>query len=299
MLFASLSAGAAMDAAVDRAAADEMGRAAVRVEALEERGLSPRRASHRSGLAGRRSRRPGPGAAHVPGGRPGPDAAGRAAGAGDGAGRRPGRASLRSTTCHSPAGVCWPPADARSAAGDRQTLAGPEGLRVGDTIDPQRRRWTGAAGLHDRRHLERRRATCPGRRPPGHRAAGRGPDPVRHRRRHAGGSGPARGRKSQPTVIAQLEASIDTEPYLLALASDTAASLRNDTADLRATLLLVAAVVLFAGAFLIFNTLSMTVSERTREVGLLRAAGTTRPQVMMLMLLAGSGTGGGRLGGWV
>jgi putative ABC transport system permease protein len=86
-------------------------------------------------------------------------------------------------------------------------------------------------------------------------------------------------------VISHLEAAIDTEPYLLQLASDTAASLRSDTADLRAILLLVAAVVLFAGAFLIFNTLSMTVSERTREVGLLRAAGTTRPQVMTLMLL--------------
>ncbi|HEX7495261.1 MAG TPA: ABC transporter permease, partial [Candidatus Limnocylindrales bacterium] len=40
VLFASLSAGATMDAAVDRAAADEMGRAVLRVQALEERGLS-------------------------------------------------------------------------------------------------------------------------------------------------------------------------------------------------------------------------------------------------------------------
>ena len=40
VLFASLSAGATMDAAVDRAAADEMGHADLRVEALEEQGLS-------------------------------------------------------------------------------------------------------------------------------------------------------------------------------------------------------------------------------------------------------------------
>ena len=39
---------------------------------------------------------------------------------------------------------------------------------------------------------------------------------------------------------------------------------------------LLAAVALFVGAFLIFNTLSMTVTERIREVGLLRAAGATR-----------------------
>ncbi len=41
VLFASLSAGASMDAAVDRAASDEMGRAVLRVGALEEHGLSP------------------------------------------------------------------------------------------------------------------------------------------------------------------------------------------------------------------------------------------------------------------
>ena len=40
VLFASLSAGAAMDAAVDRAAADDIGRADLRVQTLEERGLS-------------------------------------------------------------------------------------------------------------------------------------------------------------------------------------------------------------------------------------------------------------------
>ena len=62
-------------------------------------------------------------------------------------------------------------------------------------------------------------------------------------------------------------------------------------ADFRSALLLVAAVVLFAGAFLIFNTMSMTVAERTRDVGLLRAAGTTRSQVMGLVMLQALGLG--------
>jgi putative ABC transport system permease protein len=43
-------------------------------------------------------------------------------------------------------------------------------------------------------------------------------------------------------------------------------------------------VALFGGAFLIFNTLSMTVAERARDVGLLRAAGMTRRQVTLMVL---------------
>ena len=48
---------------------------------------------------------------------------------------------------------------------------------------------------------------------------------------------------------------------------------------------LVAALSLFGGAFLIFNTLAMTVAERARDVGLLRAAGMTRRQVTLLVLI--------------
>ena len=47
-------------------------------------------------------------------------------------------------------------------------------------------------------------------------------------------------------------------------------------------------VALFAGAFLIFNTLSMTVVERVRELGLLRAAGATRGQLTSFILLQAS-----------
>jgi putative ABC transport system permease protein len=86
------------------------------------------------------------------------------------------------------------------------------------------------------------------------------------------------------TVSKALESRLVTEPYVLSSPLDLAAALRASTTDFQATTALIAAIALFAGAFLIFNTLSMTVSERIREVGLLRAAGARRGQVMSFML---------------
>ena len=43
-------------------------------------------------------------------------------------------------------------------------------------------------------------------------------------------------------------------------------------------------VALFVGAFLIFNAFSMTIVERTREIGMLRTVGMTRGQVMQQIL---------------
>jgi putative ABC transport system permease protein len=82
-----------------------------------------------------------------------------------------------------------------------------------------------------------------------------------------------------------LEVALTTEPYVLSSPRGLAASLRSSTADFRSTTALIAAVALFVGAFLIFNTLSMTVIERVRELGLLRAAGATRGQVGRFVIL--------------
>ncbi len=92
-------------------------------------------------------------------------------------------------------------------------------------------------------------------------------------------------------VEAELVSRLTTQPYVLASPRDLAASLRASTADFRGTTALIAGVALFVGAFLIFNTLSMTVAERVREVGLLRAAGATRGQVTRFVLSGAAALG--------
>jgi putative ABC transport system permease protein len=81
-------------------------------------------------------------------------------------------------------------------------------------------------------------------------------------------------------VATAIGIALTSQPYVLSAPADVAASLRGSTADFRSTTALIAAVALFVGAFLIFNTLSMTVTERVRELGLLRAAGATRRQLV-------------------
>jgi putative ABC transport system permease protein len=51
-------------------------------------------------------------------------------------------------------------------------------------------------------------------------------------------------------------------------------------------------IALFVGAFLIYNAFSMTVVERTREIGMLRTVGMTRRQVMTQILTQASLLGG-------
>lgn len=105
-----------------------------------------------------------------------------------------------------------------------------------------------------------------------------GTDPTRVDLGVAPGTDPA-------TVIAGLERTITSQPFIASRPADLAASLRASTADVTAMASLIGAIALFVGAFLVFNALSMSVGERIRELGLLRAAGATRAQVRRFVLV--------------
>jgi putative ABC transport system permease protein len=61
--------------------------------------------------------------------------------------------------------------------------------------------------------------------------------------------------------------------------------IRDNLSFLRTGLLAFAFIALFVGAFLIFNTFSITVAQRTREFGLLRTLGAKRRQVLRSVIV--------------
>jgi putative ABC transport system permease protein len=75
-----------------------------------------------------------------------------------------------------------------------------------------------------------------------------------------------------------------TEPFVLETPADAARRFASAQADFVGVALLFGLVALVVGAFMVGNTMAMTVGERTRELGLLRAAGTTSRQVLGLVV---------------
>ncbi|WP_338896303.1 FtsX-like permease family protein [Streptomyces sp. TG1A-60] len=69
------------------------------------------------------------------------------------------------------------------------------------------------------------------------------------------------------------------------LADSQALRAESSVTSLRTTLLVFAGVALFVGIFLIANTFTMLVAQRTRELALLRAVGATRRQVTRSVLI--------------
>ena len=70
-------------------------------------------------------------------------------------------------------------------------------------------------------------------------------------------------------------------------AAKETSNLEENLGFLRTFLLVFAYVALFVGAFIIFNTFSITVAQRTREFGLLRTLGASRRQILRSVVFEG------------
>jgi putative ABC transport system permease protein len=68
------------------------------------------------------------------------------------------------------------------------------------------------------------------------------------------------------------------------VANQLSSAVDNALSFISTALLIFAAISLFVGAFTIFNTFSITVGQRTRELALLRVVGASRPQVFRSVL---------------
>ncbi len=98
-------------------------------------------------------------------------------------------------------------------------------------------------------------------------------------------------------IRAALPATVEVRTGAQQAAQETE-SLEENLSFLRTFLLVFAYVSLFVGAFIIFNTFSITVAQRTREFGLLRTLGASRRQVLRSVILEGLllGVGGSLIG---
>jgi putative ABC transport system permease protein len=94
-----------------------------------------------------------------------------------------------------------------------------------------------------------------------------------------------------------LPGSVDVRTGAQQAAKDTS-DLEDNLSFIRTFLLVFAYVSLVVGAFIIFNTFSITVAQRTREFGLLRTLGSSRRQIMQSVVYEGLllGVGGAVLG---
>jgi putative ABC transport system permease protein len=88
------------------------------------------------------------------------------------------------------------------------------------------------------------------------------------------------------TIRAALPATVEVRTGAQQAAKDTS-DLEHNLGFLRTFLLVFAYVSLVVGAFIIFNTFSITVAQRTREFGLLRTLGGSRRQILQSVVYEG------------
>jgi putative ABC transport system permease protein len=92
-------------------------------------------------------------------------------------------------------------------------------------------------------------------------------------------------RKQLPAFRAELSTDGTAVPQLQAITGDQLAkeqsdAIKDNLSFFNTFLLIFALISLFVGAFIIYNTFSITVAQRTREIGLMRALGASGGQVV-------------------
>ena len=166
----------------------------------------------------------------------------------------------------------------------RRRRRGPEARR------PDRRRGARAgAGVRDRRHrqvrrpeLDRRRHVRDLRRADGAEAAGQG----RAARRGAGrGGGRHHARAADAANPVGARRATSRSERASSRRTRQSSEIATFTTIIRYFLLSFAGIALFVGAFVIFNTLSITVAQRMREFATLRTLGASRRQVLRSVIL--------------
>src|SRR3954452_18173712 len=93
---------------------------------------------------------------------------------------------------------------------------------------------------------------------------------------------------SETELARRLNAALPTRSEALtgtAIQKETSDSISSGLSFITVLLSVFAGVALFVGSFIIWNTFTMIVSQRSREIALLRAVGATRRQVMRSLLL--------------
>ena len=86
-----------------------------------------------------------------------------------------------------------------------------------------------------------------------------------------------------PATVASVTSGLD-EPYVIETAEEAAARFDTARREVVGVAILFGLVAVVVAAFLVGNTLAMTVGERQRELGLLRAVGATSRQVLGIVV---------------
>ena len=123
------------------------------------------------------------------------------------------------------------------------------------------------------------------------------PDPARQDRRDQGRRRAGRERDSSSSTGSRDVVPAGTEVLTGAqITAEDQAAIKEDMSFFNVFLLVFAVIALFVGSFIIYNSFSILVAQRTKEMALMRAIGASRKQVTRSVLLEAGSRRSDRLG---